>query len=351
MNGQYHQHGYQQQQQQHGYQQSYHEEGYPLNHMHGSYPQSHLQETAAPSSYNDDGPSAKTGHSHSPREYLHTPVYSPTPGDRAHAQQFGEAAEKSPALPRRAKGERRRCCGNGRYCWCCSRRCCCIFLPVLAVVLVALGVTLFFVFPRIPKVDFVRVDVAQQNQQSQQSRRALGARDTPIGGVVGDLLDNVSINRDGVVTVPLVIHLNVTNPNYIPWTIHNVTVIGYLANSTAGGPDFPVGTGGLPEPFHMPRKSVGNDMGIRFNFRLTTDNTNYLDAARTVQAACTAGGPDLRFHYKANVILRAISWLGIKPGISDTIHFPCPISEIEALGIKISDLTGITAADIAGVLH
>ncbi|KAJ2762967.1 hypothetical protein H4S06_000358, partial [Coemansia sp. BCRC 34490] len=66
-------------------------------------------------------------------------------------------------------------------------------------------------------------------------------------------------------------------------------------------------------------------------------------AAQIVQKSCSAGGPQLRFYYKAKVILKAISWLGIKPTISDTISFDCPISQIENLGINISDLTGLTS--------
>ncbi|KAJ2543086.1 hypothetical protein GGF49_002333 [Coemansia sp. RSA 1853] len=222
-----------------------------------------------------------------------------------------------------AKRRKRRCCGNGRYCWCFSKRCCLIFLPILAVILAGVGVTLYYVFPRIPVVTFERISVAQQEQ----------------GNSVEQLLGSASINRQGVVTVPLIIHLNVTNPNYIPWTIHNVTVDGFLANSTQD--DFPVGEGGLRTPFKMPKQTNTNDMPIYFNFRLSTDNDNYLSAAQTVQKSCSAGGPDLRFKYKAKIVLKAISWLGIKPTISDTINFACPVSEIESLGINISDLTGL----------
>ncbi|KAJ2251805.1 hypothetical protein GGH98_003196, partial [Coemansia sp. RSA 454] len=128
-----------------------------------------------------------------------------------------------------AKRQKRRCCGNGRYCWCFSKRCCLIFIPILLVILAGVGVTLYYVFPRIPVVTFERISVAQEQ-----------------GSSVEQLLGSASINRQGVVTVPLVIHLNVTNPNFIPWTIHNVTVDGFLANSTQD--DFPVGEGGLLEP-------------------------------------------------------------------------------------------------------
>ncbi|KAJ2003396.1 hypothetical protein GGI02_002711 [Coemansia sp. RSA 2322] len=249
-----------------------------------------------------------------------------------------EAAGKSPVLYKKRR-QRRRCCGNGRYCFCFSRRCCLIFIPILILILAGLGVTLYYVWPRIPEVTFNQVGVAQPNNA------APGVKDTT---TVSDLVDSATINRKGVVTVPLVLHLNVTNPNYIPWTIHNVTISGYLRNSTQGASDFPVGEGGLRVPFYMPKQSVGNDMPIYFNFRLDTNNTSYLSAAQTVQAACTANGPDLRFYYRAQVILHAISWLGIKPTISNTIQFACPISQITGLGIQISDLTGLNPAGVAG---
>ncbi|KAI9467546.1 hypothetical protein LPJ78_002766 [Coemansia sp. RSA 989] len=301
-----------------------------------------------------------------PREHLNTPITSPasTEGQffSAREEHFGSQANNGPLYANRdpnsgatmydrasstistsldeekaspaKRAKKRRCCGNGRYCWCFSKKCCLIFLPILAVILAGIGVTLYYVFPRIPQVEFERVGVARQDDQ---------------GNMVEQVLGSASINRDGVVTVPLVIHLNVTNPNYIPWTIHNVTVDGFLANSTQGGSDFPVGTGGLREPFKMPKRTSSNDMPIYFNFRLATDNNNYLPAAESVQKSCTAGGPDLRFKYKAKIILHAISWLGIKPTISDTISFACPISDIESLGINISDLTGLKPQDIAGL--
>ncbi|KAJ2856686.1 hypothetical protein FB639_006078, partial [Coemansia asiatica] len=230
---------------------------------------------------------------------------------------------------------RRKCCGNGMYCWCCSRKCCCIFLPILAIILIALGVTLFFVFPRIPKVNFTGISVSKTDFSASSDSQ------TPSANDFAKLAENLNINRAGVVTVPLIIHLNVTNPNYIPWTIHNVTVDGWLKNKIQGGDDFPVGSGYLTEPFKMPKKSNSNDMPITFFFRLDTSNSNYLQAAQIVQNSCTAGGPDLRFHYKAKVILRAISWLGIKPTISDTINFACPFDDLSGLGINLSNLTGI----------
>ncbi|KAJ2746866.1 hypothetical protein GGI20_001019 [Coemansia sp. BCRC 34301] len=243
-----------------------------------------------------------------------------------------EDADKSPASYKAHKRKSRRCCGGGRYCFCFSKRCCLIFIPILIIILAGLGVTLYYVFPRIPTVKFKEVGVAKPDVAS-----SLTGKETPS---VSELVDGVTISRKGVVTVPLVIHLTVSNPNFIPWTIHNVTVTGYLRNP-GGGDNFPVGEGGLRTPFWMPKKSEGNDMPIYFNFRLDTAHTNYIPAAQTVQQACTLGGPKLRFYYRAQVILRAISWLGIKPTISDNIEFECPISQINDLGIQINDLTGL----------
>ncbi|KAJ2786301.1 hypothetical protein GGI15_001638 [Coemansia interrupta] len=250
-------------------------------------------------------------------------------GDGSEKDMLGGSGKKR-------RRERRKCCGNGMYCWCCSRKCCCIFLPILAVILVALGITLFFVFPRIPEVTFTGISVAKTGLSLSSDSSTTGSASD-----FSKLAENVNVNRQGVVTVPLIIHLNVTNPNYIPWTIHNVTVDGLLRNTTAGGSDFPVGNGFLTEPFNMPKRTNSNDMPIQFNFKLDTSNNNYLDAAKIVQDSCSPGGQNLRFHYSAKVILRAIAWLGIKPVISDTINFACPISDIESLGISLSNLTGL----------
>lgn len=187
-------------------------------------------------------------------------------------------------------------------------------------------------WPRIPSVTFDRIGVARRSSDGKLVE--MSNTDTTLQQT------GFNINRQGVVTVPLVIHLNVTNPNFIPWTLHNVTVDGFL-KSSAGGDNFPVGEGGLLEPFKMPKKSTANDMPIFFNFRLETKDPGYDAAAHKVQTACSPGGQDLKFYYEARVILKAISWLGIKPKISDTIHFACPIKQINELGINIEDLTGL----------
>ncbi|KAJ1956342.1 hypothetical protein EC988_001401 [Linderina pennispora] len=339
---------------------------HPSPYHHGASDDSHF---ALPSH------TSNTGYPSQPREYLNTSVTSPLPSIRRHdtnneqmaytpTMHDGAAGPVSPTSEYYSRGydryenspsppagdypkasyldepmmmdktpakRKRRCCGGGYFC-CFSRKCCCIFIPILIVILIGLGVTLYFVWPRIPSVEFTNVTVPPQRDGTTSSDNA-----------VEQLLDNTTVNRQGVVTVPLVIHLNVTNPNFIPWTIHNVTVDGFLKNTTAGGSNFPVGSGGLKAPFTMPKKSEGNDMPIWFNFRLDTNNSDYLSAASIVQRACTAGGPNLNFYYKAKIIIKAISWLGIKPTISDSIKFPCPISDIEKLGIKVSNLTGLAS--------
>ncbi|KAJ1678881.1 hypothetical protein EV182_003164 [Spiromyces aspiralis] len=156
--------------------------------------------------------------------------------------------------------------------------------------------------------------------------------------IVDQLIGNIGFERNGVVTVPLAIHLNVSNPNYIQWTINNVTVDGFI--DIGSGDKYNVGKGMLPEKFKMPKKSVDNDMVILFNFHLDPNLDNFRQAAQVVTNSCVPNGPPLKFSYDAKVSIKPISSLGIKPKISDTVNFDCPLQGIEQLGISIKDITG-----------
>ncbi|KAJ1918476.1 hypothetical protein H4219_002570 [Mycoemilia scoparia] len=224
-----------------------------------------------------------------------------------------------------------------RRCRCCS--CCCtkkywaFCVPITLVIIAGLAVAGYFLWPRIPQAEFDRIDVRNSNSAS--------SSDSSSGSLADQFIGNIGFNRQGMVTLPLEIHMNVSNPNFIPWTINNVTVDGFINLGDGKNSKFPVGKGGLPKAFKMPKKSVDNDMVIFFNFKLDVTQVNYKDAAEMVQKSCVKNGPPLKFSYDAKVEIKPISGLGIKPKISNTVNFDCPLKGIGDLGIDIKQITGL----------
>ncbi|OMJ30198.1 hypothetical protein AYI69_g269 [Smittium culicis] len=209
-----------------------------------------------------------------------------------------------------------------RYCCCFSKRGLIIFLVIFFFFLAALGVAGYFLWPRIPNAQYKDISLSNSTAGS--------------GNSVQDLLQAAKIEASGTITIPLVIDIEVDNPNYIPWTLNNVTLSGSI--KTADGSDYQVGTGKLISSFTMPRKSTGNIMKIYFDFSLESSSSNFLSAATLVKNSCVPGGPAIRFNYVATIYINAISWLKIRPKISDSVNFNCPVSELQSLGVDVVSL-------------
>ncbi|OLY79225.1 hypothetical protein AYI68_g6713 [Smittium mucronatum] len=209
-----------------------------------------------------------------------------------------------------------------KYCCCFSKRGLKIFLVCLFFFLVGLGIAGFFLWPRIPDGRFK--DIALSNN-------------SPISGSsVQELLQATRIQSTGVVAIPLLILIDVDNPNYIPWTLNNVTVEGNI--DVGNGVRFPVGSGYLLKPFKMPKKSSNNTMTINFQFTLNTTAPNFSAAVNVVKNSCSSGGSPMRFQYDAKIHMDAISWLNIYPPFSDTVNFNCPVSKFTSAGVDINSI-------------
>ncbi|OMJ13577.1 hypothetical protein AYI70_g2004 [Smittium culicis] len=209
-----------------------------------------------------------------------------------------------------------------RYCCCFSKTGLRVFLVILFFFLAALAVAGYFLWPRIPNAQYKNISLSNSTAGS--------------GTSVQDLLQAAKIEASGTITIPLIIDIEVDNPNYIPWTLNNVTLSGSI--KTADGSDYQVGTGKLISPFTMPKKSTGNIMKIYFDFSLDSSSPNFLSAAALVKNSCVPSGPAIRFNYVATIYINAISWLKIRPKISDSVNFNCPVGELQSLGIDVVSL-------------
>ncbi|KAJ1661004.1 hypothetical protein IWQ61_000158 [Dispira simplex] len=220
---------------------------------------------------------------------------------------LGATATGSP--PRQPRFRRLRCC-----CCCHSRRSYIITAVVIVLLLVGIGLTLFFVWPRIPTVTVSGVTLT--------SSGAPGS-----GG---------SMTRaSGSNSLPLYFQIDTYNPNYIPWTVRNVTVDGHLKSQSTSDSgqqiNFPLGQGALQEQVTFPK--FGNlTFELPFNLQLDPNQDGFEDASRTVLSACSKGDP-LKFQYKAKIDISLISWTGYKPTIENSASFDCPANAVEQLGL------------------
>ncbi|KAJ1966590.1 hypothetical protein IWQ62_002374 [Dispira parvispora] len=221
---------------------------------------------------------------------------------------LGATAAGSPA--QKSRFRRLRCC-----CCCHSRRSYIITAVVIVLLLVGIGLTLFFIWPRIPTVSVSGVTLT--------SSGAPGG-----GGSATRASDSNSL--------PLYFQIDTYNPNYIPWTVRNVTVDGHLKTQSTSDSsqqiDFPLGQGALQEQVTFP-KFDNLTFELPFNLKLDPAQDGFQAASLTVLAACTSGD-SLKFQYKAEIDISLISWTGYKPTIEDSASFDCPANAVEQLGLK-----------------
>ncbi|OLY79224.1 hypothetical protein AYI68_g6712 [Smittium mucronatum] len=224
-----------------------------------------------------------------------------------------------PASPTRKSGK--------RCCFCCcrfSKKCLVIFLVVAAIFLSALATTGFFLWPRIPKAEFKGLSSAPNSMLKDISLKAI--------------LQKFKSTKSNSITFPLIIEIYVTNPNYIPWTINNVTVEARMKIPNYG--DFPLGNGYILQEFKMPRRSVNNVLQILFNLVLNPLDPGLSPALKSLISSCAPKGPKLVLGYSTKITINPISWL-IKPNITDSASFTCPYDKLNSLGINILELLRI----------
>ncbi|PVU95009.1 hypothetical protein BB561_002132 [Smittium simulii] len=216
-----------------------------------------------------------------------------------------------------------------KYCFCLSKNGCIIFSCCIFAFLAILAVAGFFLWPRIPQVKYKNVSLVSNSGQVPFSD-SLSAK---------DFLQAAKVKASGLIVIPLVIELSVTNPNYITWKFNNVTIDGSI--TLQNSERFDVGNGTIYEPFSMPSKSVDNKLLIYYNFILNSRAVNFVQAADLVKTSCSVGGPPFRFNYKAKIFINAIKWLRIVPTINDAINFNCPTTELSSLGVDVSNLISL----------
>ncbi|ORX82665.1 hypothetical protein K493DRAFT_240637 [Basidiobolus meristosporus CBS 931.73] len=119
--------------------------------------------------------------------------------------------------------------------------------------------------------------------------------------------------------------LMVHNPNLISIKLSNITATGYYQ---INGVTVDIGKGALNQSVTFPAKG---DLTFPLPFHLlyTASDPNSQAALKDLVTRCgILGGPrqPLSMSYVAQLDIALISWLGIKPTISNNISFDCPLT-------------------------
>ncbi|ORX90778.1 hypothetical protein K493DRAFT_317731 [Basidiobolus meristosporus CBS 931.73] len=226
--------------------------------------------------------------------------------DYAYNQQQYEVSPPS------EKAKKRRCC-----CCCCQSRaskisCCIILLLILA----GIGVAAYFCWPRgVPKVEFQ------------------DAKFTDINGVQNQLSSFTRL-QDINVKIPVNLNLYVENPNLIGIKMKNITVVGKYH---VGNQDVNVGNGALLQPVSFKAKGTTNftlPFTLVYNATEQGSSQALLDLFGKCGFLSNVAKEKINIKYEATLDISLISWLGIKPTISNTVSLDCPIDPSTLPNIK-----------------
>ncbi|RKP24774.1 hypothetical protein SYNPS1DRAFT_29475 [Syncephalis pseudoplumigaleata] len=208
-------------------------------------------------------------------------------------------------------------CGRLCPCCCCSCCCCCLVLLLLAV---AIGLTAFFVWPRIPQVTFL--DIKPISLPS-----GIDLTTSMLGSLVGGSKP-LSFTSEWEVSVA------VDSPNYIGW--HFDKVSGVLIDPPTGRV---VGTGNLTDYTLPARANTTVTLPVQLIYKAsaaanTAGNNdggggggilgNIIDPMLTRVIAACQQKKKIPMTLKLSFLVPVIRWFG-EPDIERTISIPCPI--------------------------
>ncbi|KAJ1554565.1 hypothetical protein HK405_004679 [Cladochytrium tenue] len=212
--------------------------------------------------------------------------------------------------------QRRYCCGCFR-----TRRGCCTFWGFfIFLILCALGVVVYFLFPRIPSVT-VGSPVASTS--------------TDVITTTGSL-SSASSSSPYTISFNLQSSITVKSDNYEDIAVSSVVFSGSLldfsgstlSDSTLNGTSSNVvikgkSTTNFTMPFSMVHKvTTSGDLATV----VESDDTLFV-----LYTACSSSSTKkLQISYTVTVTIDAISWTGYKPSTSGTASFACPVSALSS---------------------
>ncbi|KAK9765673.1 hypothetical protein K7432_005794 [Basidiobolus ranarum] len=225
--------------------------------------------------------------------------------DSSHSTQRGHNNRSNSYISVKSSKKRRCSC-----CCCCCRtrksRCICAIITVL--ILIGIAIALYFCIPRgMPDVSLENFTILD-----------LDAKEAELKSASHMILPKV-------LTLDVDLYLKTQNPNLIPIKVNDILVNAYYVGENL---KIKVAQGSLPAPVTFkPNSNTIFTLPLKLAFN-TTDNES-LWAIRDLLDRCGITGPNkqqLIISYDAEITVALISWLGIKPTISNDIRFDCPLN-------------------------
>ncbi|KAJ3057142.1 hypothetical protein HK097_000070 [Rhizophlyctis rosea] len=229
---------------------------------------------------------------------------------------------------RSKEGKTRYCCG----CFGSRRACWGTFCGCFLILLAAIGVTIFFLFPRIPTVNTGDPYVPSGEVASRMATQFDASRvNTNFTYQAGPRVTGTLAERSLNLTMGLAIDISVASENYIDIKLTKIKGEGQLLD-TNGAPitmDKIKVDAGLDGPTFYKHTTTNITVPVLFSYgmarTLTADDTKVLSV---LQSVCGGNGGSFRMLLDVDLTIDLIKWLpnnkGTIPLPQRTISFPCP---------------------------
>ncbi|KAJ3241296.1 hypothetical protein HDU78_001915 [Chytriomyces hyalinus] len=199
-----------------------------------------------------------------------------------------------------------------------SRRAC-IWSSWIIAVLVGLGISLFFVWPRIPAVEVSKTYVPEGK----------------LGVIVSGALATATTETPFVVQLNLAVNVTVENPNYLTLWANKISFSGSLlgiddktrVNNT-------ILYGGVRNVEFQGRGATQFVLPIQLLYATTNpfSLSQGDEALLLFNERCENLPQSIQVEYQVTVDLALVSWTGYKPGFSGRASFMCPQFDLGAIG-------------------
>ena len=278
--------------------------------MHSYPPPNHLAQPQQWNNYAAYPPNYEpllSHHNQQPSAYFQ-PDLNPQPSPQPIHQMSKDDHLPLPPTTRRKK----------RYCCCFNRRrsCCRCFFITFFFLLIALGLAVFFLFPRIPEITSTPPFVPSNLSPVEISGQPIGATaENPF-----KLTMNVAVN------------LTVISKNYIDWDISLIDVDASILDDQGKPIPSLAGKGKITNSVFrkMANTTVTLPMALSYTLAGPLSNVANDPALSTIITTCGmdgSGKKQFRIRYTVTATATLVSWTGYKPSVTREDSLLCPIPD------------------------
>lgn len=214
---------------------------------------------------------------------------------------------------------RRFCCG----CFASRRSCCGCFCIIFLLLIVGLGVAVFFIFPRMPTV---KVGEPYFTSSSDPSS-AFAISGSPL---------TASASSPFTLTFNLQSDVSVYSPNYIDFALNFVSLSGNLENSSKQNYFSNVPVTGQANNVDIKSFATTNfTLPLQVKYTTTTPLSlsspdpalaSLLSSCSFMQSGSSNSNNNIILGYQVKISAKLLAWTGFVPSFNSSSSFPCPSS-------------------------